>query len=48
MFAFSLFARHRPSTAQDSDIHLPAGLPEMLVGELVVVGDHFDESDKSL
>ena len=29
-----------------SCIHLPAGLPEMLVGKLVVVGDHFDESKK--
>jgi len=32
------------SRSKRSDIHLPAGLPEMLVSKLVVVGDHFDES----
>jgi hypothetical protein len=32
------------SRPKRSDIHLPAGLPEMLVSKLVVVGDHFDES----
>ena len=39
-------ARNPERPTPDPYIHLPAGLPEMLVGKLVVVGDHFDESEK--